>query len=443
MSEISAIGEQPVDLQELIRRFNPNLPAGTNDFTIPRTPRESSAIRQIAVQIGADPRAKVLLTGHIGVGKSTEILNLGRQMESERFVVSCSTASTLGAHNVNAFSLLVVILEATVRNWTSRIGDLPPGLVESIKNRLKGLDKKVKLPPPFREFLAASQSLFSEVGPRGGELAALLSNSLGNLAFRSETPHLVSSSDLQDLQTCCEEALKELENQTGKPVLLLIDDLDKVRNEDSQREVFVDRAMAWIRLPCGLLSTLPLDVLFGPLGSDLDQLWGDVQVLEPLPVPDRSEKGVGDPSKVKDPLLQIYLAILESVGADDAISALQCRRLAFLASGLLRQFVQYCGSAIRYASSVGLKHVRDTQIDLVEQDMAAKWSGRLNDSDYQSLIEVLDSHGRNLPKALPLLRDGLLIRERGNDSLVRFRVPAWVMPFVDQYRKRDQARKKA
>jgi hypothetical protein len=91
---------------------------------------------------------------------------------------------------------------------------------------------------------------------------------------------------------------------------------------------------------------------------------------------------------------------------------------------------------LSYASSVSADHVLDRHILLVEQDMAAKWSGRLNDSDYDSLVEVLDSGGANLPKALPLLRDGLLIRERGEGSEVRFRAPSWIMPYVEQHRKR-------
>src|ERR1039457_2728537 len=96
-----------VDLRELLRRLNPNVPAGQGDHALPRTPRDSSAMRQLRVSVSADPMTKALLAGHIGVGKSTELLHLAKEMSDERHVIQCSIAQTLGVHNVDTFSLLI------------------------------------------------------------------------------------------------------------------------------------------------------------------------------------------------------------------------------------------------------------------------------------------------------------------------------------------------
>src|SRR5258708_3513731 len=69
-------------LDEIIQRLNPNLPAGTSDLSMPRISRDSNALRQIRTHLSADKNAKVLLTGHIGVGKSTEMLQLAKDMSS-------------------------------------------------------------------------------------------------------------------------------------------------------------------------------------------------------------------------------------------------------------------------------------------------------------------------------------------------------------------------
>ena len=96
-----------------MRRLNPNVPAGAAEG-MPRIPRDSNAVRQITTLLRADPFGKALLTGHIGVGKSTELLHLANELSPQRFVIRCSIAASLGVHNANTFTLLVVVLEAAI-----------------------------------------------------------------------------------------------------------------------------------------------------------------------------------------------------------------------------------------------------------------------------------------------------------------------------------------
>src|SRR6266849_6485908 len=101
-SETSSSGTS-TDLREILRRLNPNAPAGVDQSSIPRTTRDSNALRQLHTYVNADPYAKALLTGHIGVGKSTELLHLAREMDRERYVIRCSIAQSLGVHNIDTF----------------------------------------------------------------------------------------------------------------------------------------------------------------------------------------------------------------------------------------------------------------------------------------------------------------------------------------------------
>ena len=43
-------------------------------------------------------------------------------------------------------------------------------------------------------------------------------------------------------------------------------------SEEARDDVFLNRAMAWLRLPCGIVSTLPLDALFSSRGRELDDV---------------------------------------------------------------------------------------------------------------------------------------------------------------------------
>ena len=430
-------------LEAVLRRLNPNVPAGQTGEAIPRIPRDSTALPQIRAHLGADPFAKMLLTGHIGVGKSTELLHLAREMEANRWVIQCSVASTLGVHNVNTFSLLVVLLEASIRSWVERLGDMPRGLVEGLADLVRRLVVEEKRPAKpglllqgkgkLPSFLAL-QILEGKEWPRivstGRGLLNVYCEILQRLALRSVSVEQAGALDPSPLALSCELILKELENEAGKPVLLVIDDLDKVRSDEARDDVFLNRAMAWLRLPCGIVSTMPLDALFSSRGGELDGVWFDVQVLDPLAVPP-AEGGTVD-----DPALQPYLGILRSVGAEEVFSALQCRRLANASSGLPRTFVSACSACVAYAVEADEIHVRDYHVDLVLRDIADRWRGRLNDSDYQALIDVLDSEGSNVPRAISLLRDGILVHDRIAPPERKFRLASWAEPLVEAYRRR-------
>jgi len=394
---------------------------------MPRVARDSNALRQIRTHLSADPLAKLLLSGHIGVGKSTELVQLAGEMQSERWVVQCSVAETLGVHNVNTFSLLVVLLEASIRSWIEKLGEMPPGLVEELVGDMDEVLSGLGL-------VRTSE----EKAPKDGqELLDVYGHILQRIALRSKPMGQMFSLDPTPIASSCELVLKELESTAGKPVLILIDDLDKVRHDEARDDVFLNRAMAWLRLPCGIVSTLPLDAVFSSVGRELDHLWGDVQVLDPLPVP------AAEGDSLDDPALQPYLSMLRSIGAQGVFSALQCRKLANVSSGLPRAFVSACATCVRYALDSEGKHVRDHHIDLVLRDMMDRWRGRLEDSDYQALIDVVDSEGANVPKALQLLRDGILVRDGTAAPTEQFRLATWVEPFVEAYRRRLRGNQKA
>jgi hypothetical protein len=420
-----------IDLKQVIRRLNPNVPAGLNDSVLPRIPRDSNTIRQLYTHLNADPLAKVLLTGHIGVGKSTELLYLAQKMNKERLVIQASVSKTLGTHNLDTFSLLLIILEASLQAWIEHFKELPVGLVEELVNHIQKLMPAEDTGDVFASLLNPELPASVPKTSTGSQLLNLYSKALRRLALREVLPSQIATLALSAMVESCEIILNELENQARKPVLLILDDLDKVRNDSAQRDIFGERAMAWLRLPCGVVATLPLKLLFSSQGRELDEIWGEVHILEPLVVPSLEGESWTDPD------LQFYLQLLAAVNAQEVFSALQCRKLAHLANGLPRSFVNVCAAAVRYVIEADGDHVRDYHIDFVKRDLLARWRGRLNNEDYQALIAVLDSDGSNVPNALDLLGDGLLIRDGNAHDSQQFRLASWATPLVEAYRHRQ------
>jgi hypothetical protein len=435
------------DLVSVIRRLNANVPAGLLEDALPRIDRDSNAMRQIRTQISADPLAKVLLAGHIGVGKSTELLELQRQMKQDRLVILFSVAGRLGVHNVNTFALLLTVLDVAIEHFRKRmLRRIPPGMVEQLKAHWSQLLRRRvrsgtrdrglagRLMPSTELFRAGALVRRDEKGSRvihsAEDIVRLYAEALQQIALRAVRFEEVIALDPSPLVASCELILKELAGAARKPVLVIIDDLDKVRNDEARDDVFLTRAMAWQQLPCGIVATVPLDAVFSDIGRELDQIWLDIQVLDPLPIP-RAK-----PSLSREPALEPYLAILRSVGAQEVFSGLQYRRLAIGSSGLPRVFVSMCAACVRYALDSGEDHVRDYHIDLAFHDYSDKWRGRLNDSDYEALVAVLDSGGSNVPAAIPLLRDGILVRDGAAAPDRQFRLAPWAEPLVEMYRER-------
>ena len=208
-SAISHLGddEMPTDpdpsarsLEEIVRRLNPNVPAGTRADGMPRIPRDSNAVRQITTLLRADPFGKALLTGHIGVGKSTELAHLTNELASQRFTIRCSVADSVGSQNADTFTLLVVVLEAAIRAWIAKLGPMPPGLVEQVVDRVEKLGLRSgpgaagsqdqpaqRYRGPYRVLREIMREAYGGVTTRirtGEQLAALYSDCIRRLAIR-------------------------------------------------------------------------------------------------------------------------------------------------------------------------------------------------------------------------------------------------------------------
>jgi hypothetical protein len=435
-------------LDAILRRLNPQRPAGDCRDGMPRVPRDSAAVRQLRMLVAADPMATVLLSGHIGVGKSTELLDLSRRMESERFVVRIEIAQRLGIQNITTFSLLMLVVEALVREWQSRLGEIPyrlrDGLVVQLRNLLpeEGRFRVVGPEKPSAAFPAeaAGPKLFRDTGKdrfrsvcNGTQLLAAYFEAVERLALGSLHAEELREIDLGPMVASCRMTLAELARAADKPVLLVIDDLDKIRDDRSREDVFLARAMAWRNLPCGIVATLPLDAVFSARGPELDQIWHRPLILDPLPVPE------GDGAE-SEAALRPYHAMLQAAEADAVISLPQCRCLAEASGGMPRNFVAACAACVSQAIEASCESVQDQHLERVLTDLTDVWRGRLGDADYHALIDVLDSYGSNVPGVLHLLREGVLLRDATAPADRQFHLAPWAEPLVQAYRVRLAAR---
>lgn len=230
-------------------------------------PRRSSipTSKVIAKRLLGDARAKILLTGQKGSGKSTELRKtLSDPALGKRFQVITLVASNrldlFQAIDARAFLLAIATAlaewiagqpmsgplgwgnraGARTEAWVKLLADyaapLPPeGLRDGEQEWKLGVTGLVELTTRLR----SDEQVREEVrkGERYGvpRLSALVNELLGLTRWIAE-----------------------------RDVLLVLDDGDKILHESSARDIFVTNATALLRLPCALVATFPYWLHFDP-----------------------------------------------------------------------------------------------------------------------------------------------------------------------------------
>jgi len=211
----------------------------------------------------------------------------------------------------------------------------------------------------------------------------------------------------------------------NKPLLIIIDDLDKIGDEQVLLDLFVQRAMAWIRLPCAIVATMPVDMYFHDRARDIDHIWGEVSILEPLNTPSEA-------AELTDPALPFYLTLIKEIGGEKYFSAKQTSRLARVSGGIVRDFVHLCALSVNYVLDTGESHVRDWHIEAVERVLSEKFQSRLDDNDYAIIEKVVRQQG-NAKAGAQLIRSGALLCKRDENKQRIYQVHPLVEKLVDNY----------
>jgi hypothetical protein len=194
-------------------------------------------------------------------------------------------------------------------------------------------------------------------------------------------------------------------------------------------DIFVDRAMAWIKLPCAVVATLPINLYFHERAREIEQIWNSVDLLDPLAMP--PEEG----ADATPPWASFYLTLLRNVGGETVFSGRQTCRLARDSGGVVRDFVHLCASCVHSVLDTGEEHVRDWHISTVEDQRTEKYQSRLLDDDYERLDTIIRTQ-RGARTAAQLIRDGVLLSRRDEQGKRVLCVHPLVAPLVEDYRRR-------
>ena len=249
---------------------------------------------QISFFSPEDPTC-LLFTGHIGCGKSTELLRLKSELEADGFfVVYFESSEDLELADVDISDVLLAI----AKRVSNSLDQISLGEARRLKKLLQGAAKilmteielegeaELSLPAGIGKITARAKSdvtlrdrLNQYLGPQKNQLLEAINTEL------------------------LEPAIAQLKAQGKRGLVVIVDNLDRVDNRPKsfgrpqQEYLFIDQYECLVKLACHKVYTLPLALKFSGEYGLLTQRFPDepkVLPMVPVQLPDgeRCEAGL-------------------------------------------------------------------------------------------------------------------------------------------------------
>ncbi|GAA6616856.1 P-loop NTPase fold protein [Scytonema sp. NUACC26] len=286
-----------LDLERFYQACNPSRPLmmgnGSDrqyyiDFTSVRGGKIIEALQRTITRISPDTPTCQLFTGHIGCGKSTELLRLKTELEQEKFhVVYFESTHVLEMVDVDVTDIFLAIVGQVSESLEAMNLRVKPGYF-------------AKLFADIVDFLQTPIDLEVE-GELSVGIAKITAKTKESPKLRRRLRDYLEPRTENILQSINEELLarakKELKALGKKGLVVIVDNLDRVaiRPLPSGRSLpeylFIDRGEQLRKLNCHLVYTIPLALTFSNDSAELQhRLGGGVapKVLPMIPVRRRS-----------------------------------------------------------------------------------------------------------------------------------------------------------
>ncbi len=410
------------DLRTILGQLDAERPAGTKPLTGQTTyaERGDNFGRRLHLEITSrQRRARILVTGQIGVGKSSELLHyfdeqLGTRdlgfkifcdLEKEEQPEHCGTTGVLLAVFRDCWGTSRVLTNQKPDNKLCQIRD---EVLNRLVDWLKGQYSSDRSQVVFR-FGGMDFPMFLAPANRDAGLALILGKAAQHEAVSQPSDRFGLAPD--GLINLLNKLLGWFSERTGdRAPVLFVDHVDKIRNSAAAEEVLVKATPHWNRVSASIVMTAPYESTLGELRNSIESKWGRPLMLYPVEVPDL-EAG---------PIPAIYERIIKGAQLTHLIDESSLRLLAYYSGGILRLFVQFLIQACKEAHFAGRDAIGRGDAMAVIHAQARAYQ------DYSTqqleLLDEIDRQGTGLGQAAVLLRSpiGLLVREpRGEEQQIR------------------------
>lgn len=289
-----------IDIQQFFQAINPARPLQVTDESDRRyyidfsSVRGGEVIRKLHNRIAnLSPKTPTcsLFTGHIGCGKTTELLRLQSMLEeSGFFVVYFESREALELADVDIIDVLLAIACRIAQELDTLEIEEPQGLKRLLQQTWKVLRTEIEMVegkaglPGLGEVKASATGM--TISTAIGAITVRAKNDAGlrkrlNQYLGPQKSELLRSINAELL----EPAIAQLQHRGKQGLVAIVDNLDRIDNRvklltrPQDAYLFVDQGDILNRLGCHTIYTMPLALRFSGEYGNLQQRFSSLQLL--------------------------------------------------------------------------------------------------------------------------------------------------------------------
>ena len=342
------------DLDAAYNRFNPQIPVSpTSDYYVDcdevRGEQGEYVARKMTAELSmvTGAYAHFLFTGHVGSGKSSELRKAKDMLEAQAYqVVYFDAAEELDLYDVHHTDLLLAIASQLFADPQLEID---ANTLKNVQNWFKEITKTTTETTDKAAEIEAGVKMGGGFPWLGELFAGFKANIRHNKEQRAEIREQFKpkvSDLLIRVNRLIEAGRQSVKRKGKKDVALIIDNLEKmspnlIKEERKEADVslFVDYGNLLLGLECHLICTVPIRLLYLPIGS---KLLDDFSKVFTLPVIKIKQPRSQEPS---EPGVRKFIDMTQH--RLNGLSTLENLRLFGSDETLLTEVIRFCGGNVK------------------------------------------------------------------------------------------------
>lgn len=332
---------------------------------------------------------KFLFVGHTGCGKSTELSRLANLIETgqgrSKFLaknflpIQYSVSEMVGLYNIEFVDIALSIILGIYKEM-ERLGHV---VDETAARRVYDWLYRTQSTPPYE----LDNDVDFDLGL--GSLIRLIDVRLKSEGEIREGIRARIRRYVPELINLINQVLYEVSTLTGKHILLIIDDLDKIQPLDAALNIFREHVKSLASFDCFAIYTAPISLLYDAACKHIGQFL-EVHYMPMFRVLTKDSR----PEDPGSPDVNTLREIIYRRAHPDLFEENVVESAIYMTGGILRELIRVIRSCCVYCEEYGVNRISHEVLTYHKNKLKGEYYRMLEHEDYQWLHRVKQTKSR-------------------------------------------------
>lgn len=339
------------------------------DFYVERPEGAPSPMEELKDRIDyAANSEKYLFLGFRGSGKSTELNRLSRLIDPEKFIIVRYSIRELDFSDFD-FKDFFVSMALKIYDTAEK----------------EGVELQQDIKRDFKEFMIniskVSEQDITKYSKTGISFTSLILLKLGTEAKTRELIREELNTRITDLIQRLNWLIRDVETNTHKKIIVIVDDLDKLTRGKQAEDFFYNNYGLLIQPNCFVIYTFPIPLAFNPYYESVRHAFDDDIILPQLPLKSKDGK------KINDENLNFYKQLVEK-RMDLSLIDEEGLKEAIFSTGKTSEFISVLRDASIKAYRKETGRITKNEIKEVLEKLRRTFDRTLTEAHKKRLLEI-------------------------------------------------------